>query len=315
LRLLAIDPLSGYANVIFCLSCVIGGRPAEALEHGRKAVELDPNSYAAHWSLALALAGNAQYEEAAVTVERSLSISGRHNWALASFASVYASWNKPAKARAVYRELEARSEREYIQPSMLAEAAGAAGDMDRAIGFAQQALDEKDPLFVLFARTWPGYDRLRTDSRFVEIASRLAPSRSTDFAPTPYETRAKPIDSLAVLPFVNASGDPATEYLSDGITESVINGLSQLSGLKVMARNTVFRYKGREIDATDLKRDLGVRAALLGRVLQFMNTTIRTELVDTADGRRLGRTIQPQASDISPFRKRSPGDLRNRSCD
>ena len=77
---------------------------------------------------------------------------------------------------------------------MLAEAAGAAGDMDRAIGFAQQALDEKDPLFVLFARTWPGYDQLRTDSRFVEIASRLAPSRSTGFPPAPNETRAKPIN-------------------------------------------------------------------------------------------------------------------------
>jgi TolB-like protein/Flp pilus assembly protein TadD len=114
------------------------------------------------------------------------------------------------------------------------------------------------------------------------------------------ETRAKPIDSLAVLPFVNASCDPATEYLSDGITESVINGLSQLSGLKIMARNTVFRYKGRETDATDLKRDLGVRAVLLGRVLQFgEHLIIRTELVDTADGRQLwGEQYNRKPSDI-----------------
>jgi tetratricopeptide (TPR) repeat protein len=152
------------------------------VEHGQKGVELDPNSYVAHCSLAAALASNAQYEEAATVAERALSISGRHDWALAFLASIYASWEKPEQARAVYRELEARSEREYIQASMLAEAAGAAGDMDRAIGFAQQALDEKDPLFVVFARTWPGYDRLRSDSRFIEIASRLAPSRSTGFA-------------------------------------------------------------------------------------------------------------------------------------
>ena len=74
----------------------------------------------------------------------------------------------------VYRELEARSAREYIQPSMLAPAAAAVGEVDRAIGFAQQALDDKDPLFVMLARTWPDYGRLRTDSRFLEIVGHLA---------------------------------------------------------------------------------------------------------------------------------------------
>ena len=55
------------------------------------------------------------------------------------------------------------------------------------------------------------------------------------------------IDSLAVLPFVNAAADPETEYLTDGITESIINSLSQLSGVRVMARSTVFRYKDRNL--------------------------------------------------------------------
>ena len=174
LRLLEIDPLSGYANVIFYFSCVSSGRPYEALEHGRKGVELDPNSYLAHWSLAVALAINAQYEEAAAVAERALAISGRHNWALMTLTSVYAAWDKPEDARAVYRELEARSAREYIQPSMLAPAAAAVGEMDRAIAFAQQALNDKDPLFVLLVRTWPDYDQLRADSRFLEIVSHLA---------------------------------------------------------------------------------------------------------------------------------------------
>jgi adenylate cyclase len=173
LRLLEIDPLSGYANVIFCFSCVSSGRPSEAVEHGRKGVELDPNSYLAHWSLAAALAGNAQYEEAAAMAERALAISGRHSWALMSLASIYVAWDKPENARAVYRELEARSAREYIQPAMLAPAAAAVGEMDRAIAFAQQALDNKDPLFVMLARTWPDYERLRAERRFREIVSRL----------------------------------------------------------------------------------------------------------------------------------------------
>jgi serine/threonine-protein kinase len=76
------------------------------------------------------------------------------------------------------------------------------------------------------------------------------------------------IDSIAVLPFVNMSNDAKTEYLSDGITESLINNLSQLPNLAVMSRNTVFRYKGREIDPQRVGHDLGVQAILTGRLVQ-----------------------------------------------
>jgi tetratricopeptide (TPR) repeat protein len=173
LRLLQVDPLSGYANVIFAFSSLSSSRFSEAVEHRRRGVELDPNSYLAHWSLASALEGDAQYKEAAATAERALAISGRHPSALATLASIYASWGKTENARAVYRELEARSAREYIQPSMLALAAGAVGEMDRAIEYARQAIDDKDQLFVMLARTWPDYDRLRADSRFLDIVGRL----------------------------------------------------------------------------------------------------------------------------------------------
>lgn len=76
------------------------------------------------------------------------------------------------------------------------------------------------------------------------------------------------IDSIAVLPFTNSSKDPQTEYLSDGITESLINSLSQLQNLKVISRNTVFRYKGEGVDPQKVGKDLGVRAILTGRVIQ-----------------------------------------------
>src|SRR5207244_1529300 len=98
------------------------------------------------------------------------------------------------------------------------------------------------------------------------------------------------IDSLAVLPFVNVSADPNTEYLSDGITESIISNLSQLPQLKVMARSTVFRFKGKEkeIDPQKIGHDLGVRAVLTGRLLQQGDSlVIRTELVNVADGTQL----------------------------
>jgi tetratricopeptide (TPR) repeat protein len=90
------------------------------------------------------------------------------------------------------------------------------------------------------------------------------------------------------------------EYLSDGITESIINTLSQLPQLKVMARATVFRYKGREVDAAEVRRDLNVRAVMMGRVLQIGdNLVIKTELVDTSDGSQLwGEQYRRKAADI-----------------
>ena len=173
LRLLQLDPMSGYANVMLSFSEFCSGRPSDAVDHGRRGVELDPNSYLAHWSLMNALLCSTQYEEAAAVGERALAMSGRHSWALATLVSIYTAWGKPGNARATYRELEERSAREYVQPSMLAPAAAAVGDMDRAIAAARQALEQKDPLFVMLARTWPVYDQLRTDSRFLEIVSQL----------------------------------------------------------------------------------------------------------------------------------------------
>ena len=95
----------------------------------------------------------------------------------------------------------------------------------------------------------------------------------------------EPIDSIAILPLINASDDPGDEYLSDGITESIINTLSKISGLRVMALSTVFRYKNFKIDPLEAGRRLNVRAVLVGRLLQRgENIVIKTELVDSTDG-------------------------------
>lgn len=96
------------------------------------------------------------------------------------------------------------------------------------------------------------------------------------------------LSSLAVLPFVNASPDPRAEYLSDGITESIINILSRLPALRVMARVTVFRYKNRDVDVREAGSVLGVGAVLLGRLMLHEDRLIvGTELVDAASGCQL----------------------------
>ena len=110
----------------------------------------------------------------------------------------------------------------------------------------------------------------------------------------------KIIGSIAVLPFENVSRDPENEYLSDGITGSLINNLATVPKLRVMAQSTVFRYKGRVIDPQAIGRELNVRAVLTGRMMQSGGSLrIGTELVDVATGSQLwGAQFDRKPGDI-----------------
>ncbi len=99
------------------------------------------------------------------------------------------------------------------------------------------------------------------------------------------KSQASKISSIAVLPFVNATADPNNEYLSDGLTESLISSLSQLPNLKVLARSTVFRYKGKEDDPQKIGQALQVSALLIGRIVQHGgHVAVQADLVSAADG-------------------------------
>jgi TolB-like protein len=90
--------------------------------------------------------------------------------------------------------------------------------------------------------------------------------------------------SLAVLPFINETNDQSLEYLCDGITESVINNLSQLPGIRVIARNTVFRYKNQEFELQSIGQTLSVTAVLIGRIYEFSDKLmLSVELVNVSD--------------------------------
>jgi len=110
----------------------------------------------------------------------------------------------------------------------------------------------------------------------------------------------KTIDSIAVLPLVNASNDPSVEYLSDGIAESIINSLSQFPNLKVMSRGSVFRYKGREVDPQTVGNELSVRAVLTGRLVQRGDSlSVNVELVDTRDNSQIwGQQYKRNLADV-----------------
>ena len=108
------------------------------------------------------------------------------------------------------------------------------------------------------------------------------------------------IESVAVLPFVNQNGDQDTEYLSDGLTESIINNLTQLADLRVIARSSAFRYKGKENDPFGAAKELGVRAVIVGRVLQRGESlTVSVELVDARENKQLwGQQYNRKLADV-----------------
>ncbi len=108
------------------------------------------------------------------------------------------------------------------------------------------------------------------------------------------------ITSVAVMPFVNASNDPNTEYLSDGITESLINSLSQIPNLAVMSRASVFHYKGRDVDPQAVARDLKVEGVITGRIVQRGDQLIiSAELIDARTNHNLwGDQYDRKLSDV-----------------
>src|SRR6202521_4446957 len=108
------------------------------------------------------------------------------------------------------------------------------------------------------------------------------------------------IESIAVLPCANTNGDPNTEYLSDGIPECIISSLSQLPNLKVMSRNSVFHYKGKDMDAQAVAKELKVQAVLTGRVTQRGDgLSISVELINAQDNSQIwGQQYNRKLADV-----------------
>ncbi len=123
--------------------------------------------------------------------------------------------------------------------------------------------------------------------------------------------RTAQIDSIAVLPFANASGDAKTDYLSDGITESLIASLTHVPELKVKSRNSVFRYKGKDVDVQKVGDDLGVTALVSGRVTPHGdNVEVSAELTDVRDNTEIwGQHYSGKSADIISLQQQIAGDL------
>jgi serine/threonine-protein kinase len=122
------------------------------------------------------------------------------------------------------------------------------------------------------------------------------------------------ISSIAVVPFVNTNADPDTEFLSDGITDNIIERLAQLPDLKVMSHTAVFHYKGRETDPRTIGNELGVEAVLTGRVAKRgEDLTIRLELVDAKDNSHIwGAQYERKLSEFLALQREIPADVSDK---
>jgi TolB-like protein len=122
------------------------------------------------------------------------------------------------------------------------------------------------------------------------------------------------IDSVAVLPLANTTSNADMDYLADGITGGVINQLSRLPRLRVMARSTVFRYRQAQQDPLQIGRDLKVKAVIVGRLSQHNDTlNVQTEMVDVSNGSQIwGDQYQRRASDIATLQDEIASDISAR---
>ena len=140
---------------------------------------------------------------------------------------------------------------------------------------------------------------------FVETMARrgyrfIAPATAPGESALPTMRPVHAVDSIAVLPFENATADPDADYLVDGLTEAIINAISRLPALRVLARSTVFRYRRKPVDCRALGRKLNVGAVLLGRVSQRGDELmIGTELVEVQSGWLIwGEQFSRKPSDV-----------------
>jgi TolB-like protein/Tfp pilus assembly protein PilF/tRNA A-37 threonylcarbamoyl transferase component Bud32 len=170
---------------------------------------------------------------------------------------------------------------------------------DRPVSAARDAVRYRVVRAVRRHRAAAGVAALLAALLFLASAVTALLVRQTA-APRGATPHATGIQSIAVLPLLNSSGNADLDYLAEGLTEDLIQRLSRASRLRVIARNSVYSYRGREKDSHEIGRELGVEALLTGRVTQRgSNLSLSTELVDARDGRRLwGEQYDRKLSDL-----------------
>jgi TolB-like protein/Flp pilus assembly protein TadD len=261
---------------------VMVGQYDKAIAECQKAVNLNPSSATARTFYGLALGSSGRFEEAVHELEQGVRLDPfSSSFSLRSLGNAYSFMGRHEEAISICKKAVQRAPNDLISHLILTRAYSMAGRMEEARTAAAEIL-KINPKFSLESYAKRLNFKNQADSDRAIEALRKAGLPETPPLPLPD----KP--SIAVLPFVNMSGDSEQEYFSDGMSEQIITSLSKVSDLFVIARTSSFRYKGKEADVKFIGRELGVRYVLEGSVQRSGDRLrINAQLIDAKTGHHL----------------------------
>jgi TolB-like protein/Tfp pilus assembly protein PilF len=303
-RARSLDPLSLVINRDVGWALYWARRYDRAVEAYKRTIELAPNFYIAHYFFGETYEQMGRFSEAVNEFRETKSHTKEATlvWTVLAQARANALSGKMKEAREYVNELEKLANEHYVSPYLIAVVHTSFGDKEATLQWLEKAYRDRD-CYLVYLNVEPALDSLRTNQRFADLVQRVVPLRaikSSSRSEMTSSQRNRDVTALAIMPLMNVSEEADVEYLSDGITEAIINSLSQLPQLKVIARSTVFRYKDTPVDPQQVGIALGVDAILTGRIFhrgEILN--IQTELVDVRDGTQLwGEQYNRSANDI-----------------
>jgi adenylate cyclase len=254
----------------------------KGIAEAERAVALDPNSADAHAFLGQNLHYAGRHEEATALLKKAIRLNPiPPNWYLLFLGHAHRAMGRYEDAIAQYKEALHRRPNNLFAYTGLAASYSLSGREEEARVAAGEVF-RIQPKFSLeyFAKTLPFKNQADKERYVGALREAGLPERP------PLPLPDKP--SIAVLPFVNMSGDPKQEYLSDGITESIIMAVSKIHNLFVIARNSTFTYKGKAVKVQQVARELGVQYVLEGSVQRSgERLRITAQLIDALTGRHI----------------------------
>jgi len=279
---ISMDESLGKAHGLLGFLYTMTGQHEKGILEAQKGVTLEPNSDLAHNYLGLTFRFGGKPEEAIPVIKEAIRLNPFAQSAyLFNLGLSYLNLGQYEEAIAECKKATIREPNSLVAQLALTAAYSLSGRDEEALATAEEVL-RIDPKFsVNYYSKALMYKNKADKERFIN-ALRQAGLPETPPLPLPD----KP--SIAVLPFVNMSGDPEQEYFSDGITEEIITALSKTPKLFVIARNSTFSYKGKPVKVQQVGRELGVQYVLEGSVRKAENKVrITAQLVDAQIGHHL----------------------------
>jgi TolB-like protein/class 3 adenylate cyclase/cytochrome c-type biogenesis protein CcmH/NrfG len=281
----ALDDSDPMIHVLWGAIYLRQGRYDQAIAEGEKSVALGPNQAYPHIMLAMYLTYHtSRYKEALPLVRKAMRLDPYYpSFYLELLGHLYLSMEAYEKAVEAFKVLVVR------EPHRIE------GRLGLAVAYIRRGLKEQARSAVAeVLRLYPGYslevyrkqlDLMDMDPAAVEsLIKALREAGLPEYSPTALSDK----PSIAVLPFANLSADPEQEYFSDGMTDDLITDLSKISGLLVIARNSVFTYKGKPVKIQQVAGDLGVRYVLEGSIRKAGDQVrINAQLIDATTGHHL----------------------------